>query len=197
MANDSGSRQSGHRGGAKGQRSQFKLTRQRQEVNSAWRGLGYYRRAKSLLTGAQTVMGNSKFKGEDIEALQILLIELMNKARLPSDPVVLEKEIAGVGRYTAGEIAPTQSSQGETDSSTIGAICSQAYGTRVPLVRYPPTFQKYEVLTTELRSMGMSIVCLLDSLPCTPRRPPRRRSNSSGKSLPAWSMICQWINEKG
>ncbi|KIR55896.1 A/G-specific adenine glycosylase [Cryptococcus gattii Ru294] len=49
------------------------------------RGLGYYRRARSLLAGAKTVMGNSKYEG-----------------RLPDDPVILEKEIDGVGRYTAG-----------------------------------------------------------------------------------------------
>lgn len=35
-----------------------------EEVNAAWRGLGYYRRARSLLKGAQTVMGNPKLKGE-------------------------------------------------------------------------------------------------------------------------------------
>lgn len=36
--------------------------------------------------------------------------------RLPDDPVVLEKEIDGIGRYTAG------------------AICSMAYGIRTPIV---------------------------------------------------------------
>ncbi|WVQ77201.1 A/G-specific adenine glycosylase [Cryptococcus sp. DSM 104548] len=70
-----------------------------EEVNAAWRGLGYYRRAKSLLTGAQTVMSHPKYQG-----------------RLPDDPTVLEKDIAGVGRYTAG------------------AICSMAYGVRTPIV---------------------------------------------------------------
>ncbi|KAK8864250.1 A/G-specific adenine glycosylase [Kwoniella newhampshirensis] len=70
-----------------------------EEVNAAWRGLGYYRRARSLLAGAKTVMGNPKYKG-----------------RLPDDPAVLEKEIDGVGRYTAG------------------AICSMAYGVRTPIV---------------------------------------------------------------
>lgn len=38
-----------------------------------------------MLAGAKTVMGNSKYDG-----------------RLPDDPVILEKEIDGVGRYTAG-----------------------------------------------------------------------------------------------
>ncbi|KAL7421720.1 hypothetical protein Q5752_003491 [Cryptotrichosporon argae] len=70
-----------------------------EEVNAAWRGLGYYRRARSLLAGAKTVMGNSKYQG-----------------RLPSQPDVLEKEIDGVGRYTAG------------------AICSMAYGVQTPIV---------------------------------------------------------------
>ncbi|RSH82220.1 hypothetical protein EHS25_005930 [Saitozyma podzolica] len=70
-----------------------------EEVNAAWRGLGYYRRARSLLAGAKTVMSSSKYSG-----------------RLPDDPAVLEKEIDGVGRYTAG------------------AICSMAYGVRTPIV---------------------------------------------------------------
>jgi A/G-specific adenine glycosylase len=39
--------------------------------------------------------------------------------RLPDDPAVLEKEIDGVGRYTAG------------------AICSMAYGVRTPIVGAP------------------------------------------------------------
>lgn len=47
-------------------------------------------------------------------------ISLLNASfvvgRLPDDPVVLEKEIDGIGRYTAG------------------AICSMAYGIRTPIV---------------------------------------------------------------
>ncbi|KAJ9120701.1 hypothetical protein QFC22_002632 [Naganishia vaughanmartiniae] len=70
-----------------------------EEVNSAWKGLGYYRRARSLLAGAQKVMSDAKYQG-----------------RLPDDPIVLEKEIDGIGRYTAG------------------AICSMAYGIRTPIV---------------------------------------------------------------
>lgn len=70
-----------------------------EKVNAAWRGLGYYRRARSLLAGAKTVMGNVKYKG-----------------RLPDVPEVLEKEIDGIGRYTAG------------------AITSMAYGARAPIV---------------------------------------------------------------
>ncbi|WVR07224.1 A/G-specific adenine glycosylase [Kwoniella sp. DSM 27419] len=70
-----------------------------EEVNAMWRGLGYYRRARSLLAGAKTVMSHKKYHG-----------------RLPDSPTILEKEIDGVGRYTAG------------------AICSMAYGVRVPIV---------------------------------------------------------------
>ncbi|TXT15583.1 hypothetical protein VHUM_00086 [Vanrija humicola] len=58
-----------------------------EEVNAAWRGLGYYRRARSLLDGAKAVAKNKDFNG-----------------RLPNDPDVLEKSIPGVGRYTAGAI---------------------------------------------------------------------------------------------
>jgi A/G-specific adenine glycosylase len=64
-----------------------------------WRGLGYYRRARSLLAGAKTVMGDKKYHG-----------------RLPDNVQRMEKEIDGVGRYTAG------------------AICSMAYGIRTPIV---------------------------------------------------------------
>ncbi|EIW70821.1 hypothetical protein TREMEDRAFT_61328 [Tremella mesenterica DSM 1558] len=60
-------------------------------------GLGYYRRARSLLAGAKSVV--AKFDG-----------------KLPEDPQVLEKEVEGVGRYTAG------------------AITSMAYGVRTPIV---------------------------------------------------------------
>ena len=35
-----------------------------EEVNAAWRGLGYYRRARSLLAGAKTVMGEPKYNGD-------------------------------------------------------------------------------------------------------------------------------------
>lgn len=34
-----------------------------EDVNAAWRGLGYYRRARSLLDGAKAVMANPAFKG--------------------------------------------------------------------------------------------------------------------------------------
>lgn len=70
-----------------------------EEVNAAWRGLGYYRRAKNLLLGSQRIAGDAKYDG-----------------RLPEDPARLEKEVEGVGRYTAG------------------AICSMAYGVKTPIV---------------------------------------------------------------
>ncbi|KAF9432735.1 hypothetical protein BGZ76_010386 [Entomortierella beljakovae] len=57
-----------------------------EEVNKVWTGLGYYSRASRLHSGAQKVLKD--FKGI-----------------LPSDPAVLEKEVPGVGRYTAGAIA--------------------------------------------------------------------------------------------
>ncbi|KAF9149969.1 hypothetical protein BG015_008214 [Linnemannia schmuckeri] len=56
-----------------------------EEVNKVWTGLGYYSRAFRLHTGAQKVL--KEFNGV-----------------LPSDPVLLEKEVPGVGRYTAGAI---------------------------------------------------------------------------------------------
>ncbi|KAF9093192.1 hypothetical protein BGX23_003548 [Mortierella sp. AD031] len=56
-----------------------------EEVNKVWTGLGYYSRASRLHTGAQKVL-------KDFNGI------------LPSDPVMLEKEVPGVGRYTAGAI---------------------------------------------------------------------------------------------
>ncbi|KAK9896938.1 DNA glycosylase [Cystobasidium minutum MCA 4210] len=56
------------------------------EVNTLWKGLGYYSRASRLLKGAQTVM-------EDYNGA------------LPSDPEELVKKIEGIGPYTAGAIA--------------------------------------------------------------------------------------------
>jgi adenine-specific DNA glycosylase len=67
-------------------------------VNGLWKGLGYYSRAARLLLGAQTVV--EKYGGH-----------------LPEDPAVLEKQIAGIGKYTAG------------------AITSIAYGVCAPVVR--------------------------------------------------------------
>ncbi|KAF9188044.1 hypothetical protein BGZ50_001560 [Haplosporangium sp. Z 11] len=56
-----------------------------EDVNKVWTGLGYYSRASRLHTGAQKVL--KEFNGI-----------------LPSDPAVLEKEVPGIGRYTAGAI---------------------------------------------------------------------------------------------
>ncbi|KAG0261270.1 hypothetical protein BG011_001158 [Mortierella polycephala] len=56
-----------------------------EDVNKVWTGLGYYSRASRLHTGAQKVL--KEFGGI-----------------LPSDPAVLEKEVPGIGRYTAGAI---------------------------------------------------------------------------------------------
>lgn len=54
-------------------------------VNSNWKGLGYYRRANLLLNGAKKVV-------EDFNS------------RIPDDVETLEKEVPGVGRYTAGHL---------------------------------------------------------------------------------------------
>ena len=57
-----------------------------EEVNAAWAGLGYYRRARLLHQGATTVAA-PPYNGE-----------------LPSTPEALQK-IPGIGAYTAGAIA--------------------------------------------------------------------------------------------
>ncbi|KIJ39008.1 hypothetical protein M422DRAFT_68891 [Sphaerobolus stellatus SS14] len=66
-------------------------------VNGLWKGLGYYSRAARLLSGAKKVV--SEFEG-----------------KLPADVKILEKEIPGIGRYSAG------------------AICSIAHGLCVPVL---------------------------------------------------------------
>ncbi|KAI8981886.1 DNA glycosylase [Mycotypha africana] len=68
-----------------------------EKVNKLWAGLGYYSRAKRLWEGAQKVVN-------DFEGL------------LPNNAKELEKNIPGVGRYTAG------------------AIASIVYGERTPVV---------------------------------------------------------------
>ncbi|KNE59139.1 A/G-specific adenine glycosylase [Allomyces macrogynus ATCC 38327] len=57
-----------------------------EEVNQVWAGLGYYSRAKRLHEAAKLVV--TKFGGD-----------------LPRTAEALEKEVPGVGRYTAGAIA--------------------------------------------------------------------------------------------
>ncbi|KAJ3009902.1 hypothetical protein HKX48_007677 [Thoreauomyces humboldtii] len=57
-----------------------------EQVHQQWSGLGYYSRARRLREGARLVV--ERFDG-----------------RLPRDPAVLEKEVPGVGPYTAGAIA--------------------------------------------------------------------------------------------
>lgn len=67
-------------------------------------GLGYYRRARSLLEGAKTVMSDAKYQGMSSNLYPWICSD--RSGRLPEKPDVLEKEIAGVGRYTAGKIGP-------------------------------------------------------------------------------------------
>ncbi|KAF8899765.1 DNA glycosylase [Gymnopilus junonius] len=67
------------------------------EVNSLWKGLGYYSRASRLLAGAQKAV-----KDHD--------------GRLPDNAKDMEANIPGIGRYSAG------------------AICSIAYGEKVPVL---------------------------------------------------------------
>lgn len=58
------------------------------EVLSAWRGLGYYSRARRIHEAAGVVVGDKVWKG-----------------LLPSDTKELESRVPGVGPYTAGAIA--------------------------------------------------------------------------------------------
>lgn len=60
----------------------------RDDVLLAWKGLGYYSRATRIHEAAQLIVGDPEMRG-----------------LMPSDPVVLEAKIPGVGKYTAGAIA--------------------------------------------------------------------------------------------
>ncbi|EPQ31410.1 uncharacterized protein PFL1_00745 [Pseudozyma flocculosa PF-1] len=61
---------------------------QADEVLSAWRGLGYYSRATRIHTAAKKVVDDAHLQG-----------------MLPQLPEELEKQVPGVGRYTAGAIS--------------------------------------------------------------------------------------------
>ncbi|KAH9477783.1 Adenine DNA glycosylase [Psilocybe cubensis] len=67
------------------------------EVNSLWKGLGYYSRASRLLAGAKKAV--AEYDG-----------------KLPDNAKDMQSKIPGIGRYSAG------------------AICSIAYGERVPVL---------------------------------------------------------------
>ena len=71
-----------------------------EEINKYWKGLGYYRRASSLHKAAKKVV--TDYEG-----------------KIPEDVAVLEKNVPGVGRYTAG------------------AVTSIAYGVKAPAVSAP------------------------------------------------------------
>ncbi|ROV87060.1 hypothetical protein VPNG_10404 [Cytospora leucostoma] len=58
------------------------------EVASAWRGLGYYSRARRIHEAARLVVQDPKWRG-----------------LLPQDAAELQAKIPGVGRYTAGAIS--------------------------------------------------------------------------------------------
>ena len=76
-------------------------------------GLGYYSRAHRLLEGAKIVV--QKFDG-----------------RLPDDPALLQAEVPGIGRYSAGEHYFL--SVYNLLTAEKGAICSIAYGKCVPVL---------------------------------------------------------------
>ena len=59
-----------------------------EEVNAAWAGLGYYRRARSLHEGAKAVVADPDLRGN-----------------LPNSAKELQARIKGVGPYTAGAVA--------------------------------------------------------------------------------------------
>lgn len=59
---------------------------EKEDVLACWKGLGYYSRATRILEAAQKVTSDEEMGG-----------------LLPETPELLEKEVPGVGRYTAGE----------------------------------------------------------------------------------------------
>ncbi|KAM6963255.1 adenine DNA glycosylase [Aplochiton taeniatus] len=77
-----------------------------EEVNQMWAGLGYYSRGKRLHEGAQKVM--SELKG-----------------KMPRTVETLQKQLPGVGRYTAGAIGSIALGQvtGAVDGNVIRVLC--------------------------------------------------------------------------
>ena len=86
-----------------------------EEVNALWKGLGYYRRASLLLKGAKKVVKD--FDGH-----------------LPSDPKVLEKEVPGIGKYTAGKSLIPPNSFQLLKFRQQGAVTSISYNVHAPAV---------------------------------------------------------------
>ncbi|XP_043555033.1 adenine DNA glycosylase isoform X1 [Chiloscyllium plagiosum] len=77
-----------------------------EEVNEMWSGLGYYSRGRRLYEGAQKVI--SEFKGE-----------------MPQNAEELQKQLPGVGRYTASAIASIAFGQvtGVVDGNAVRVLC--------------------------------------------------------------------------
>ena len=105
------------------------------QVNSLWKGLGYYSRAFRLLDGAKTVV--NKYKG-----------------RLPSDPGELVKQVGGIGPYTAGAIAsiaygvkaPTVDGNvrpSRSDTLACSLFAADSTGS-VPLLGHPRGYEEKE-----------------------------------------------------
>jgi hypothetical protein len=63
------------------------------DVHALWKGLGYYRRAGFLLAAAKKV--KNEYNGH-----------------IPEDAKVMQKEVPGMGRYTAGTSDPVTSDIG-------------------------------------------------------------------------------------
>ncbi|XP_072430489.1 adenine DNA glycosylase-like isoform X2 [Chiloscyllium punctatum] len=77
-----------------------------EEVNEMWSGLGYYSRGRRLYEGAQKVI--SEFKGE-----------------MPQNAEELQKQLPGVGKYTASAIASIAFGQvtGVVDGNAVRVLC--------------------------------------------------------------------------
>jgi A/G-specific adenine glycosylase len=87
-------------------------------------------------------MGHTKYKGTLMVSVTVQSVtNSLNLGRLPDDPAVLEKEIEGVGRYTAGMFAQVRP---QTLLIQVGAICSMAYGVKTPIVSQ--TFTRWQNL---------------------------------------------------
>ena len=127
------------------------------EVNTLWKGLGYYSRASRILAGAQKAV--AEYGG-----------------RLPDNAKDMEAKIPGIGRYSAG------------------AICSIAYGERVPVVCLNYRTASHRLLTL-YSLMETCIAFLADFLLCTHLPKQSRPLIFSGREHQLWwaQTVSTWL----
>ena len=126
------------------------------EVLKAWEGLGYYSRARNLVTGARYVIKN-------------------HAGRLPQNSHDL-RQVPGIGRYTAGAIASIAFGQPEPalDGNVMRVLCRlwdlKGDPRRAPLLEVLWWLARQLVTDTDAARLNESLM-ELGALVCTPQTP--------------------------